>query len=48
MLSDSFYKSSFLMNEAGVAWLLDDITVIPIGLSEITEENMQGFINRRI
>ena len=45
LLSRDFYKSAYCLNEAGVAWYLDDVLAIPIGLPEVNHDNMRGFIN---
>jgi len=46
ILSKDYYQSAYCINEAGVAWYLDDeILSIPFGLPEITHDKMLGFIN---
>lgn len=45
ILSNDYYKSTYCLNEAGIAWYLDEALVVPIGLPEISENNMVGFIN---
>lgn len=45
ILSNDYYKSAYCLNEAGIAWYLDEALVVPIGLPEINENNMVGFIN---
>lgn len=45
ILSKDYYQSAYCLNEAGVLWYKDDITVIPIALPEINENNMYGFLN---
>ena len=45
ILSKNFYESPYCLNEAGVAWYLDEVTSIPIGLPEINHEKMIGFLN---
>ena len=45
ILSNDFYKSAYCLNEAGVAWYLDDVLVIPFNLPEIKPENMIGFFD---
>lgn len=46
ILSDGYYESAYCLNEAGVAWFIDDIRAIPIGLPEISHDKMVGFLNR--
>ena len=45
ILSRDYYESAYCLNEAGVAWYLDDALAIPIGLPEISHEKMIGFLN---
>ncbi len=45
ILSKDYYESAFCLNEAGVAWYLDDVVSIPIGLPEISHDKMVGFLN---
>ena len=46
ILSKDYYESAYCMNEAGVAWYLeDDVDSIAICLPEIDENNMWGFFN---
>ena len=45
ILSSDYYASAYCLNEAGILWYLNEITVIPIGLPEITHEKMMGFLN---
>ena len=48
ILSKNYYESAYCLNEAGIAWYLneeDKSLVIPIGLPEIDHTNMIGFIN---
>lgn len=44
ILSRDYYKSAYCLNEAGVAWYLDDVVVIPIGMPEIDNNSMIGFV----
>lgn len=44
ILSRNYYESAYCLNEAGVAWYLDDVIAIPIGLPEIDHTNMHGFL----
>lgn len=45
ILSKDYYESAYCLNEAGVAWYLDDVKVIPIALPEIDHTKMRGFID---
>ena len=45
ILSRDYYDSAYCLNEAGVAWYLDEVVTIPIGLPEISHDNMIGFLN---
>lgn len=45
ILSQEYYKSIYCLNEAGVLWYCDDVTVIPVALPEITNDNMLGFLD---
>jgi len=45
ILSKDYYDSAYCLNEAGVAWYLDEAIAVPIGLPEINPENMIGFLN---
>lgn len=45
LLSRDYYESAYCLNEAGVAWYLDGVRVIPFGFPEVTHENMRGFVN---
>lgn len=45
ILSCDYYDSAYCLNEAGIAWYLDEVTAIPIGMPEINHENMHGFLN---
>lgn len=44
LLSHDYYESAYCLNEAGIAWYLDDVLVIPIGLPEVEHTGMYGFI----
>ena len=44
ILSRDYYKSAYCLNEAGIAWYLEDVLVIPFALPEIDHNNMQGFV----
>lgn len=44
LLSRDYYTSPYCLNEAGIAWYLDDVLAIPIGLPEINHKNMYGFL----
>lgn len=44
ILSYDYYQSAYCLNEAGVLWY-NDVPVIPIALSEISSNNMYGFLN---
>ena len=47
VLSNNYYESAYCLNEAGVAWYMrEDVAVVPIGLPEINENNMIGFIDK--
>lgn len=45
ILSRDYYESPYCLNEAGVAWYLDEVLAIPIGLPEIDHKGMIGFLN---
>ena len=45
ILSCDYYDSAYCLNEARIAWYLDEVTAIPIGMPEINHENMHGFLN---
>ena len=45
ILSRDYYESAYCLNEAGIAWYLDEVTVVPIGMPEIDYKNMYGFLN---
>ena len=45
ILSKEYYESAYCLNEAGIAWYLDEVTSIPIGLPEISHEKMLGFLD---
>lgn len=45
ILSNSYYKSVYCLNESGIFWFRDDVPTIPIGVSEFKIDNMLGFIN---
>ena len=45
VLSKSYYESAYCLNEAGIAWYLDEVVAIPFGLPEIDHKNMVGFLN---
>lgn len=45
ILSRDYYKSAYCLNEAGIAWYLEDAIVIPFALPEIDHNNMQGFVD---
>ena len=45
ILSKEYYESAYCLNEAGILWYLDESTVIPIALPEITHDKMVGFLN---
>lgn len=44
LLSKDYYESAYCQNEAGIIWYLDARKII-IGLPEINENCMQGFLN---
>ncbi len=44
LLSRDYYASAYCLNEAGIAWYLDEVLSIPIGLPEIEHTNMFGFL----
>nr|WP_315020279.1 toll/interleukin-1 receptor domain-containing protein [uncultured Aminipila sp.] len=44
LLSDTYYKSDYCQNEAGVLWYLETPVVV-IALPEITHTNIKGFLN---
>lgn len=44
ILSRDYYKSAYCLNEAGIAWYLEDVLVIPFAMPEIDHNNMQGFV----
>lgn len=44
LLSTDYYNSAYCLNEAGIAWFLDDALAIPFGLPEINHTNMFGFL----
>ena len=44
LLSRDYYASAYCLNEAGIAWYLEDTLAIPIGLPEINHTNMYGFL----
>jgi len=44
LLSRDYYASAYCLNEAGIAWYLDDALAIPIGMPEINHTNMYGFL----
>ena len=44
LLSRDYYESAYCLNEAGIAWYLDDVLSIPIGMPEIDHTNMYGFL----
>ena len=44
ILSKDYYNSAYCLNEAGIAWYLDEAVVIPFGLPEIDEKKMIGFV----
>ena len=43
ILTKDFYESPYCLNESGIAWYLDHVVSIPIGLPEINSNNMLGF-----
>ncbi len=45
ILSEAYYESAYCLNEAGIAWYIDEAKAIPIGLPEINHNNMLGFLN---
>lgn len=45
LLSKDYYESAYCLNEAGIAWYLTDVKIIPVGLPEINPNNMMGFVN---
>ncbi len=45
ILSRDYYSSTYCLNEAGVIWFCDNIPSIMIALPEITDSDMQGFLN---
>lgn len=46
ILSKDYYESAYCLNEAGVAWYLEDeVDNIAVCLPEINEDNMWGFFN---
>ena len=45
ILSKDYYQSAYCLNEAGIAWYLDEAVAIPIGLPEIDHTKMIGFLN---
>lgn len=48
LLSKEYYESTYCLNECGIIWYLNSmsIPVIPIGLKDITFENMLGFLDK--
>lgn len=44
ILSRDYYQSAYCLNEAGILWYRDDVTVVPIALPEINYDNMYGFL----
>jgi len=48
LLSKEYYESAYCLNECGIIWYLNsmNIPVIPIGLRDVTFENMLGFLDR--
>lgn len=46
ILSKDYYESAYCLNEAGIAWYLEDgVDNIAVCLPEIDEDNMWGFFN---
>ena len=45
ILSKDYYESAYCLNEAGVAWYLEEAVAIPFGLPEINHEDMIGFFD---
>lgn len=46
ILSTAYYESAYCLNEAGIAWYLDDeVLLIPFGLNDINHNDMAGFLN---
>lgn len=46
LLSEKFFQSPYCLNEAGIAWYLDDeVKVIPIALDHIEATDMVGFLD---
>ena len=47
ILSKEYYNSPYCLNECGIIWFLDSkgIPVIPIGLEDISVQDMKGFLN---
>jgi len=46
LLSEEFFKSPYCLNEAGIAWYLDDkVKVIPVALDHIEAKDMVGFLD---
>ena len=46
ILSKGYYESAYCINEAGVAWYLDEVVSIPIGLPDINHKDMVGFLDQ--
>lgn len=45
LFSHDYYESAYCLNEAGIAWYLEEALLIPIGLPEIEYTNMYGFVS---
>lgn len=45
ILSQDYYQSAYCLNEAGILWYKNDVSIIPVALPEITSNNMYGFLN---
>ena len=46
LLSEKYFKSPYCLNEAGIAWYLDDeVSVLPIALDHIEAKDMVGFLD---
>ena len=46
ILSDSYYKSAYCMNEAGIIWYCEQTPMFLVGLPEIAPNKMQGFLDQ--
>lgn len=45
LLSKDYYDSAYCLNEAGIAWYLDDVITIAIGFDDIDPVHMKGFLD---